>query len=297
MVTLAQTLIWKYGESAMANSINRGEDQHCRLVAEMINEPYATVMERKKAKDPIIGPLRFAGKAGNFGTAGGMGAAKFCVSKRQDKSPEFPRGVRFCDLLGRQQRGRCGTADGIPYVTSWNRRECPPVCPVCCECAVEIKQAYLKSWPEMVQFFKDAGAACQQEGGAYLEIPGTNGVVRGPLNYTQYCNSHFQPLAAVGSKRALAAVNRACYYDRASPCYGVCRPVAFIHDEIIAEIWLPSLDAAGREMARLMVDAMQQTCPDVLVKAEPAAAFRLYKAMEYKTDAAGRLVPWSPNTP
>lgn len=311
-VTFAQTCIWKFGYSKMADAINNGDDMHCRLAARIMGVDYAKVMARKKAKDPIIGPIRFTAKAGNFGFLGGMGPAKFVVAKRQDKSDQLPRGIRFCELLGRQRPEACGDKiAGIPYVTTWNHRPCPPVCPVCCEVAAEVKAAFVEEW-DARPWFQYGSDACKAAGpdGAYFTIPGTQ-VLRGPCQYASFLNGHFQGLAAVGAKRALYTVTRACYTGRlpAKPATGapytdqerawaaalnrVCRPVAFVHDEIISEIWLPNLHEAATAKAGLMINEMQRTCPDVKVTAEPAAALRLYKAME-AVYVDGRLVPWAP---
>jgi DNA polymerase-1 len=83
MVTLAQCTYEMFGYSVMRDSINEDEDQHCRLVASMIGEPYTDVVAKKNAGDARIKNLRQAAKAGNFGFAGGMGPAKFAISKRR----------------------------------------------------------------------------------------------------------------------------------------------------------------------------------------------------------------------
>jgi hypothetical protein len=129
--------------------------------------------------------------------------------------------------------------------------------------------------------------------GGYLTIPGST-VVRGPLDYTAFANGHFQPRAAVGAKLAMYRVMRECYAVPSSPLYRVCKPVAFIHDEIFSEIWLPALHEAALRKQAIMEEAMREVCPDVKVKAEPAAALRWYKAMSPVYDANGRLIPWEP---
>lgn len=288
MVTLAQVLFWRYGPNAMQHAINRGDDLHCRLVAEMVSRPYEEVYKLRKT-DPHIKNLRQAGKAGNFGFAGGMGPVKFVVAKRKDKSDEFPNGIRFCELLGKQKK--CGDT---PYEVEYKGNKQPPHCPVCRECAIEIRQAYLKAWPEMAQFFRDCSSeTSSHEQGGWITIPGTK-VVRGPLQYTSYANAHFQGLAAVGAKKALWHVTKESYVDKASPLYCVCRPVAFIHDEILSEIWEPGLHEAATRKSQIMVEEMQKVCPDVKVTAEPAACRKWTKAMEAKYGPDGRLVPWEP---
>ncbi len=87
-----------------------------------------------------------------------------------------------------------------------------------------------------------------------------------------------------------------------SPLAG-CRPVLFLHDEIIIEVPCVgagdvvdhvSLTAAADDLARLMVAAMAPYIPDLPVEAEPAAMWRWYKGAKTKRDDAGRLQVWVP---
>lgn len=308
MITLAQVLFDRYGPNSMQAAINRGDDLHCRLVATMLDRPYEEIVKLKKT-DPYIKNVRQAAKAGNFGFAGGMGPVKFVISKRKDKSDEFPNGIRFCELLGRQKK--CGDT---PYEIEFKGNKYSPFCPVCVECAVEIREAYLRAWPEMVQFFRDCSAETSGPEGGWLEIPGTNKtwvrtgpghrdghwvackpVVRGPLPYTAYANGHFQGLAAVASKLALWRVTEESYAVPSSPLYKVCRPVAFIHDEILSEIWIPNLHDAAWRIVHLMKEAIEEVCPDVkALGMEPAASRRWYKNAEAVYDREGRLTCWEP---
>ena len=95
-------------------------------------------------------------------------------------------------------------------------------------------------------------------------------------------NTEFQGLAADCSKEAGWKLLRARYYL-----------VNFIHDEYIAEIPLDRhFTARCKEMAQIMIGAMQQITPDVKVKAVPAAMLKWCKAAEDYYDGEGDLIPW-----
>lgn len=288
MVTLAQVLLWLFGYSRMAEAINSDQDLHCRLESTMLGEPYELVYT-KAIKEKVLRykNVRQGAKAGNFGFGGFMGAPKFVLAKRKDISEDFPDGIRFCELLNKLPH--CGDAG---TTIEFRGRECPPVCPVCVDIAYDIRCAYFGTWEEMNEFQRYVQAATRAEGQATLVVPGTK-VERGGCAYSAFANGHFQGLAAVGAKRALWAVAKECYTGKSSPLFG-CRPVAFIHDEIIIEAPLDRLHEAAFRLRDVMVREMQAVCPDVMVKAEPAAATRWYKAMDKVFDTNGRLVPWEP---
>ena len=287
MVTLAECNYQLFGYSKMMDAINAGKDLHCMLGGGITGESYETFLAAVNAKDKKYKNVRQGAKAGNFGFGGFMGAPKFVLAKRKDWSPEFPDGLRFCELLGRLPK--CGQA-GV--VMEHQGRPCPPVCPVCLEIASNIRKVYFETWEEMNDFQRYVQRATRAEGHATLIIPGTT-VERGKCAYSAFANGHFQGLAAVGAKRALWDVAQECYVDRKSPLFG-CRPVVFVHDEIIIEAPLDRLHESAYRLRDVMVNAMQQVTPHVKVSAEPAAAVRWYKEMDKRFDAAGRLIPWEP---
>lgn len=158
------------------------------------------------------------------------------------------------------------------------------------ERAVEIKAYWTKKWPEMPAYF--AYVESQRRGEGYnVRMPGS-GLLRKGCTFTAACNCYFQSLAAHGAKRALYRVLRACHAEPSSPLYG-CKPVAFIHDEVLLEAPLDRVHEAGAELSRLMCDTMQAVVPDVRITASPAAMRRWYKGAE-PVWKDGRLVLWEP---
>ena len=106
-------------------------------------------------------------------------------------------------------------------------------------------------------------------------------------------NAAFQGLAAQASKRALYEVTKESYVGTGILA-GNCRPVVFLHDEILAEVREEVMSECADEIARIMVSAMRRYTPDVLVKAEAAICRRWMKGMEPVRSKSGKLLPWWP---
>ena len=107
------------------------------------------------------------------------------------------------------------------------------------------------------------------------------------------CNSQFQGLAATCSKAALYQVVKESYVGK-SVLNGNCRPVVFLHDEILSEVREEVASECAEEIARIMVSAMRKYTPDVAVKAEPALCRRWMKEMSPVRSKSGKLLPWWP---
>ena len=88
-------------------------------------------------------------------------------------------------------------------------------------------------------------------------------------------------------------VTEECYTQEDSPLFG-CRPVAFIHDEIILEAPLERVPWAGRRLAEVMVKAGEKWCPDVPLTAEAAAATFWSKDVVPVYDDFKLLTLWTP---
>jgi DNA polymerase I-like protein with 3'-5' exonuclease and polymerase domains len=85
-------------------------------------------------------------------------------------------------------------------------------------------------------------------------------------------------------------VSKAAYTEPSSPLYG-CRPVLFVHDEIIIEAPLAKAHDAAMELQRQMQSWMGRFTPDVPSVAEPTMATRWWKDAYQKFDANGRMIP------
>ncbi len=162
--------------------------------------------------------------------------------------------------------------------------------------AKTLKEHWLQRYPEMVRYFQEIGDRSNAGGGSFEVVQHRSDRIRGDCRFTSGCNTLFQGLTADGAKMALYEVTKACYLKQDSPLYG-CRPVAFIHDEIIIEApdnGTFDLDAAAAELSRIMVLCMEHFTPDVPSKATAHLMKRWYKDAEPVYGADGKLVPWEP---
>jgi hypothetical protein len=75
--------------------------------------------------------------------------------------------------------------------------------------------------------------------------------------------------------------------------YG-CRPVLFVHDEIILEAPDEQADAAARELEKVMVEIYQRYTPAVKITADAHLMKRWSKDAEAVLDHRGKLIPWEP---
>jgi DNA polymerase-1 len=152
-----------------------------------------------------------------------------------------------------------------------------------------LRNRWYKQWPESKAYFEVINQQVGQAGeGDIIQL--RSGRKRGLCRYTVAANTYFQGLAADASKLALWWVTRACYTDRNSPLFG-CRPVIFLHDEIIMEAPESYAHLAATELERVMVKAMQVFVPDVPCRATAALMRRWAKEAE-PAYINGKLVPY-----
>ncbi len=120
-----------------------------------------------------------------------------------------------------------------------------------------------------------------------------SGRVRGGVSAPQAANNFFSSLAADMAKWVLRKMTRECYLEElGSPLYG-SRVVMFMHDETIIE-YPENNHAAPERQAEIHREAGKIYCPDVPVKAEPAAMKTWWKDAATVRDDQGRLQVWWP---
>lgn len=157
------------------------------------------------------------------------------------------------------------------------------------EASAKLRDNWFTAWPEMRDYFGHVSAQIGEISGGMIQAVSRRR--RNPVSFTQCCNSYFQGLAADASKAAVFDVTMHCYARPDSPLYG-CRPVAFVHDEILLEAPEEQAPAAGDELARVMVDAMRPYVPDFTPKATPALMRWWSKKAKTLRDEAGKLLVW-----
>lgn len=172
------------------------------------------------------------------------------------------------------------------------------------EQAKQFKEVLLRVFPEIAEYLGNRGYIMREFRDEIHSKPDDDrfacftpsGMYRSNCSYTSVANSFgLQAPAGEGGKIACFNVTRACFDPEMRSCLYGCRPMGFVHDELLVET--PD-DAYSHERAweisRIMVDSMRVITPDVKVKAEPCLMRRWDKNAEYVTDANGRLKVWEP---
>ncbi len=256
---LAQSCLEILGYSEMAAALQRGEDLHLALAAEILGIDYATAVSRYAAGDPIVTDARQTAKIVNFGLPGGMGATKFAMAQ---------------------------IAAGTPLIKD-------PQAPLRdhIKRAAELKEAWFRRWPEMRAYLRHAGDITGDFGPCRIVQPWSERV-RGGLDYCSCANTYFQGRVADGTKLALWRVALACYVVKSSILYG-SRLVLFLHDELILECPEAIASQCADELVRLLCGAVQEVIPDVPITSTAVINRRWYKGAK-PVRVNGLLVPSKP---
>ena len=281
LVTLAQVWLDLFGSSKLAELLQKGTKPHDYTGALILGIPYKEFLKRRKEggkkEKAEAKAYRQLSKALNFGFPGGMGAEKF---------------VEYCKA-------------------SWG-------VVITIEEARDYKKQWKKWFPEAQQYFDLIGDRCEQSGGSFRYSQPVSGRLRGGLGFCDGCNTSFQGLAADMTKNALWWVVRECYDkgihrpslaslfpagrngeqvwradEPPSELYG-CKPLFFMHDEIILEAPITQAAAAADRLAFLMDESSKLYCPDVPGHAEPWMTERWYKDAETVRSESGELMLWTP---
>ncbi|NTX15500.1 DNA polymerase I [Myxococcus sp. CA056] len=283
--TMAQRAIWDVGYSRMADALLAKEDVHTSAAATFLGESYDTLLPRVKAKEATATSFRSLAKIFNFGKGGGLGAGGMAYHARAKD------GVRFCLLA------KVADTCGVERVPVRVQGKVKMVCAACVEVSRRYGDRWLDAWPEQRALFARASAYTRNGQLVDVMIPGAD-ILRGGCSYTQWLNTPFQGLGAVGAKLATWRVSREMYADRRSPLWG-SRLVLMVHDELVAELRADCpnrLHDAAERMAELMRQAMREVTPDLAgaIEAEPALSRVLSKDAATVRNDTGQLVVWEP---
>ena len=256
LVTLAQVLLWFFGESKMADAINEGFDLHTLFAAEqLLHITYEDALARKKDKD--VADMRQLAKVGNFGLGGGMGAASLA---------DFAKaayGLYITEEEARDLKEK--------WLAQWPEM-----------------RAYFRLISSMMRGYDDRGDPV----GDVEQF--VSGRIRGRARYCATANTFFQGLAADLTKTVLYKIQKECYLLGGS-MYG-SRVVGYFYDEFFMEHPEDVAHERAGIQAQIAVEEGQQTVPDVKLKAAPALQRCWYKEADEVWDADGKKrVPWEPD--
>lgn len=267
MVCLAQVNHWWFGDECpivMLDAINEGRDLHLWFGAMLLDISYEEAERRYAEGDAEMHRARQMAKPANFGFPGGMGVNTFI---------DYARGYGvILDL----------------------------------DTAHLLRKTWLAAWPEMARYlarFSDLSNRANRSGDGTFEVAQLpSGRIRGGCYYTSGANTMFQGFGADATKAANWTMTMECWTGYSdlwpndgrdpSPLLG-CRPVFFIHDELVVEGPEETCHLWGPRTSEVMVAKMQEMCPDVTVRAEPALMPRWLKSAA-PAWVDGKLVPWYP---
>jgi DNA polymerase I len=255
LCALAQILEDRYGASAMADVLRRGQDIHLWFAAQLMDCSYAEAVERKlgklgKAMATLAKNMRQLAKIGDFGIPGGLGAKSL---------------AHFAKVYG--------------VILSIDE-------------ARALRDNWLAAFPEMIFFFADAGRESVLYD--HVRHART-GFVRGGCSYTQWCNQQFQHLVAAIGREACLSVAREAYCEPDSALFGTRPVMFIHDEIILSCIADPvRYRAAAARLTAVMVEAAGGLIDTIPVQAEAAVMRRWYKDAE-PVFVDGLLVPWEPS--
>jgi hypothetical protein len=215
----------------LGQAINAGLDLHVYVAAKLMKISYKECKALVDIGDIRAKELRQIAKIANFGFAGGASAQTFV-----DYAAGFGVTIKSHD-------------------------------------AVVMKEAWLEAWTEMPQYFRFISACETGRKTFHVEQHGPNGRTTGwrlrvTNRYTAAANTLFQGIVADGALLAVHMVVEACFTQPESPLFG-CRPLLFIHDELVLECPADRAEECAVELSRLMVKGMKVFLPDLNVEASP----------------------------
>lgn len=332
LVTLGQTCYSLFGKSTHREVILSGRDNHTYLAAPLayrLSPELRAAFEglSADARHDVLAPLkkskneadkklfklwRGLAKPVGLGNPGGLGPVKFLsLAKKKpyfvdvramamELPPEFFDEIMDSDLAGSVLYHHKKITGREDSEFAWN----PMLKGIAL--ALELRRVWFSIYPEMKTYFDYVKECLQDPVNVATDAEGKPiqlyayetplGALRRGCTFTSVANGlGLQSPGAEGAKAAVFKINRECRdKTRNSVLYG-CRPILFVHDEIISEIPEDNLmHERAQRIAQLMVESMGLVCPDVPIKAEPVLMRSWSKDAEPRYDAQGRLTIWTP---
>ena len=200
------------------------------------------------------------------------------VKRKKDKDPHILQLRKLAKIPNFGLSGGLSAAGLTSFAKGYNMH-------LTLQEAEDLKTAWFKRWTEMRLYF-DRIRQDKRRGYLIQEISGRR---RGAIGFTDGANSYFQGLVADGAKKALYEVVKQCFMVKKSGLYG-CRPILFIHDEIILECPIDRVQVAAVELEKQMIDAMKMFIRDLPVQVDSWASMVWTKGLESETDTEGNLI-------
>jgi hypothetical protein len=229
LCTFAQTCLWWFGRSRMADVLNSTEenDPHLAFAAQILGITYQDAKSRRKAGDKEVEQRRLVAKVGNFGFPGGLGAESFV---------EYAASSYKVNLTVDQAR--------------------------------DLKRFWLAQWPEARHYFDHIGKQENENGRVSLQRFVT-GSRRSDMSYTVACNDPFQSLGATAATWAGYDLARACYHQQDHVLFGSRPVNFIHDQYLVEVLDDERAHDRAVAVADIMVAAARRAIPDVTPKVEP----------------------------
>lgn len=281
LCTLAQKIFEVKKKSFLRDIINRGDDPHAYLGAQIA---YTLVDQFRDA-------CRTCGLSDTDDIYAAFREYRY-GDKAQEHSIAFFKQFRtMAKPTGLGFPGGLGPETFVAYAKSDFGVD------VSLEVAFILRDLYFKLFPEVRDYLSWIEDNCgdPRHAGLYA-FSSPLGMYRAACYFTSAANGvGLQTRAAEGAKLAFWNVSRACYDASSESILFGCRPVVFLHDEIILEVHdTEKAHDEACELSRLMVESMREVVPDVKISASPVLMRRWDKRAEPCFDGGGRLIPWEP---
>lgn len=258
---LAQVCKWKFGYSVLGDTLNAGRDPHI-FVARYLEGGIDTPSDYDD------------------------------MYRRYKQGDPDVESLRF--NAKKANFGFGGAMGALTFVKTmlreglyWTREE-----------AQALRDAWVKAYPEMAEYFAAAKLELGPRGSAVVEYY-VSKRLRKVRGLATLCNGYFQCLVADGAKRAVCEVTRRCYVDTSSYLYlNNTKPVNFVHDDLTTETDDTSDDPESMglvvgEFVTTLEDEFNALVPDYPTTVEPVLSYKISKRAESVRDAQGRLIPWT----
>lgn len=162
--------------------------------------------------------------------------------------------------------------------------------------AERLRDLWFATYPEMRRYFAFINRSKDRRSRGRYYYEGPTGMIRRGCSFTAASNgAGLQTPSAFGAKTGVWDVVRAQFDPSLGSSLLGTRSLNFVHDELIAELPIPTAHEQALEISSLMVDAMTRSFPGIRMEAEPALMERWYKDAEPVYDETGRLIPWRPD--
>jgi hypothetical protein len=325
LVTLAATLLCRYGASKLAEVIGSGVDPHCHTAAMLMGLSSEEFLELKSEDPDRFREWRSWAKPINFGVPGGMSASslvsyaqtsygvqlsldqaiEFRRKLIEDVYPELSRYLKEDEMMDALAQNL-----GVPVEALWGKLDFTGDRPdwfpktVFRALSGETKSDgtpfspkllgriwdglnTLNSNPEISQIISERTASPETVKQLFpVSAAATlTGRLRANVRYTTRRNTPFQGLAADGAKVALAEL-----------VFRGFRVIGFVHDEFLVE--LP--DQGGysccrqfQEVVAIVRESMERVTEGIPVKCEASLATCWAKNAKLYVEG-DRVFPWSP---